>query len=144
MSIVRDVEPAELNARVARELESMIQQPEWSLFVKTGTGKERPPEQKNWYYVRGAGMLRRLYVDGPVGVQRLRTHYGSAKNLGHQPTHFRRGSGKVLGVVLQGLERAGLVEKAAKPLKGRQLSKAGKKFLDTVARSIGTGESHGQ
>lgn len=136
MKHVLEVDAAALNAAIAKELESMIQQPEWSLYIKTGTGKQRPPQQKNWYHLRGASILRRLYIDGPVGVQRLRTYYGCVKNLGHQPKHYRRGSGKILRVLLQDLERAGLVEKAAKPLKGRILTKPGKMFLDKTAKSL--------
>ncbi len=136
MKHVLEVDAAKLNAAVAAELQNMIQQPQWSLYIKTGSAKQRPPEQKNWYYIRGASMLRRLYIDGPVGIQRLRSYYGSAKNLGHQPSHFKRSSGKVLRSLLQDMEHAGLVEKAAKPLKGRLLTKSGKKFIDNIAKSL--------
>lgn len=131
-----EVDPAKLNAKLAEELQGMIKQPEWSLYIKTGSGKQRPPEQKNWYYLRSASVLKRIYINGPVGVQRLRSYYGSAKNRGHKPTHFARGSGKILRAILQDLERVGLVEKKDKPKKGRILSKTGKKFIDNAAKSI--------
>jgi small subunit ribosomal protein S19e len=136
MKQIKEVDHAKFNAKLAGELEGMIKQPSWTLYIKTGTSRERPPEQKNWYYLRSAGVLRRIYLDGPVGVQRLRTYYGGSKNLGHQPAHFKRGSGKLLRAILQDLESAGLVEKAVKPKKGRILTKSGKKLMDGIAKSL--------
>ena len=137
MTLARDVPPSELIIKVASELESKLEMPEWAKIVKTGVSRERPPEQKNWWYLRSASVLRKVYMDGPLGVSRLRTFYGGLHRRGHKPAHFAKGGGKVIRVVLQGLESAGLIEKVTKPKKGRVVTREGQKFLDRVAKSCG-------
>ncbi|MFH0949259.1 MAG: 30S ribosomal protein S19e [Candidatus Aenigmatarchaeota archaeon] len=119
---------------IAKELQQHIQMPQWATFVKTGTGKQRPPEQSDWWYIRAASMLRRISIDGPVGISRLRTYYGSLKRRGHKPAHFRKGGGKVIRTIIQDLEKAGLIEKSSH--KGRVLSKTGMKLLSKTAKQI--------
>jgi len=136
MVTVRDVDQAALVKRAAQDLEKRLQMPDWARFVKTGVHKERPPEQANWWYLRAASMLRMVYLDGPVGVERLRTYYGGKKNLGTQPTHFRKAGGKIIRAILQDLERAKLVESVTKPRRGRRVSREGQRFLDNIAREV--------
>jgi small subunit ribosomal protein S19e len=116
----------------AEELKKHIKQPEWSLFIKTGISRERPPEQKDWWYLRAASVLRRIYTDGPVGVQKLRSYYGGRHRRGHKPAHFGQGGGKILRVILQDLEKSGLVR--AEKKKGRIATKEGEKFLMATAK----------
>ncbi|MEM3171181.1 MAG: 40S ribosomal protein S19, partial [Candidatus Hadarchaeales archaeon] len=101
----------------------------------------RPPEQLDWWYIRGASLLRRLYLDGPVGVSRLRVYYGGRKNRGSAPEHFRKGGGKIIRTLLQQLERAGLAEK--KEREGRKLTKKGAELLERLAREIKGGMGSG-
>jgi small subunit ribosomal protein S19e len=136
MGIVHEVNAQALNAKVAEELKKSMEMPSWTHFVKTGTSRQRPPADEKWFYMRSASILRRLYIDGPVGVQRLRSYYGSSKNLGHQPKHFRRASGKIIRTVLQNLEKMEYVEKVEKPKKGRVLTKKGREFLKKMAQEI--------
>lgn len=119
---------------LASELQKHMKQPEWSIFVKTGVSRERPPEQKDWWYLRAASVLRRIYIDGPVGVQKLRSYYGGRHRRGHKPAHFAEGGGKVLRVILQDLEKAGFVKKAEKK-KGRIITKEGEKFLMAATKT---------
>jgi small subunit ribosomal protein S19e len=119
---------------MADELKKHVKQPEWSLFIKTGVSKERPPEQKDWWYLRAASILRRIYIDGPVGVQKLRSYYGGRHRRGHKPAHFAEGGGKILRVILQDLEKAGFVKKADKK-KGRIITSQGEKFLVSAAKT---------
>ena len=134
MVSARDANPKLLIDKTSEELEKRIHMPNWAKYVKTGVSKERPPEQKNWWHIRAASILRRIYVDGPVGVSKLKTYYGGLKRRGHKPAHFRKGSGKVIRVILQDLERSGLIEKVNKPKKGRVITKEGQKFLDKIAK----------
>ncbi len=132
---VYDVEPNQFIRTAAEELESSVDEvatPDWAAFVKTGVHKERRPQQDNWWYIRSAALLRRLYTDGPTGVRRLRTLYGGVKNRGHKPEHHRKASGKVLRVALQQLEEAGLVK--TEEGEGRKITGNGQKFLDAVAK----------
>tara|TARA_Y100000310_G_scaffold271353_1_gene285793 strand:- start:2425 stop:2940 length:516 start_codon:yes stop_codon:yes gene_type:complete len=106
--------------------------PEWAEFVKTGTSKERPPTDQDFWYKRAASILRQLYLKGVIGVGRLRTRYGSKKDRGGKPDEFRKASGKIIRVILQQAEDAGLVEKVKKLQHGRRLTKEGRDLLDSI------------
>lgn len=106
--------------------------PEWANFVKSGTSKERPPIDKDFWYIRSASILRQLYIKGVVGVERLRTRYGCRKSRGTKPDEFRKASGKIIRTILQQAEKAGFVEKVIKLQFGRRLTDKGKEFLDSI------------
>jgi len=107
-------------------------QPEWSFFIKTGVAKERPPQDPDFWCKRAASILRQIYINKTVGVNRLKTRYGSKKNRGVQPSKFRKASGKIIRTILQQSEKAGLLEKFNEPGKraGRILTKQGKELLE--------------
>ena len=134
MSTVYDVKAEPLIEEVAEELEESFEAPDWTNYVKTGSGKDRPPQQENWYHIRSAAILRRIYTDGPLGVSRLRTIFGGAKNNGHGPSHHGKASGKVIRTALQNLEEAGLVE--SEEGEGRKITDDGKALLDKTAGSL--------
>jgi small subunit ribosomal protein S19e len=136
MVTVYDADAQAFIEKVKEELkkEEKIQPPEWSKFVKTGAHKERPPVQEDWWYIRSASVLRKIYINGPVGISRLRNIYGGRKRRGYKPDHKRKGSGAVIRKVLQQLEEAGLVKKENK--KGRVVTPKGQKFLDNLAYKI--------
>ncbi|HII79102.1 MAG TPA: 40S ribosomal protein S19, partial [Methanosarcina sp.] len=50
--------------------------------VKTGVHKELPPINDDWWYIRCAAVLRKIYTDGPIGTERLRSVYGGKKDNG--------------------------------------------------------------
>jgi len=134
-----DVRPDELVKQTALELKKVdsITPPAWSLFVKTGMHKERPPQDADWWYHRSAAVLRKIRVLGPIGVSKLRRHYGGLKNRGNKPERFYRGSGNILRKVLQQLEKAGLAKQVeVKGRKGRVITGKGMSMLDKVAQSI--------
>ncbi len=135
MTTVYDVPADRLISRVAEELKgrSEIEAPEWATFAKTGAHKEMPPEDPDWWYTRTAAVLRRVYVDGPVGVERLRSVYGGKKDCGSKPSRWVKGSGSVIRKALQQLEAAGFV---IHDKTGRKISPQGTSFLDGVAYSI--------
>lgn len=138
MSNVFDVAADELIPRIAEELKKSkeVTPPAWSSYAKTGAFKERRPTSDNWWFVRCASILRRLYVKGPTGVARLRTAYGGRKRRGVRPGHFARGSGSIIREALQQMEKAGLVEHEKGT--GRRLSNKGRSFLDRLAHMIRT------
>jgi small subunit ribosomal protein S19e len=134
-----DVDPSELIEKVTEKLKTMqeIKPPEWAAFVKTGVSKERPPLRKDWWYVRAASILRKVYRFGPIGVSKLRTKYGSKKNRGVKPEHFYKGSGSIIRKTLQQLENAGLLQKVEKGIrKGKVITPKGKSLLDKTAAEI--------
>ena len=79
--------PAQTIDAIKEELKNndKIRPPEWSKFVKTGVNVERMPTQEDWWYIRSAAILRKIHMNGPVGVQRLRTAFGGKKRRGHKP-----------------------------------------------------------
>ncbi len=114
-----------------------IKPPEWAIFVKTGSSRKFPPRQNDWWYTRTASILRRIYLNGPVGVERLRTHYGGKKDRGHKPERFRKSGGSIIRKSLQQLEAAGLIEKSKNQKKrGRVISDKGKKFISSITKGV--------
>lgn len=137
MGKLYDIEASELIKKASSELKNskQVKMPDWARFVKTGVHKERPPLQADWWFMRAASMLRRIYMFGPLGVSKLRKKYGGIKNEGHQPGHTYRGSGKVARVILQQLEKEGLIKQVEKGVhKGRIVTPQGKSFLDKLAK----------
>lgn len=127
-------EPQQFIKNLAEALKKMpeFKQPEWTVYVKSGVSKQRPPENDDFWHLRIASILRQLYIKGVVGVSRLRTRYGDRKNRGSQPARFRKASGKMIRTMLQQAEKAGLAEKVTGQQHGRRLSVKGREFLDSI------------
>jgi len=129
-----DVKAGKLIPKVAEKLknEKMVAAPKWMAYAKTGSHVQRAPESADFWYMRCASLLRRLYVKGPIGVSRLREKYGGRKK-GPGVAHFRKAGGSVIRKALQQLETAGLVGKMQK---GRAISKKGMALLDKTAKEV--------
>lgn len=125
-----------LLAKLADELRTRnaVSAPPWAMFVKTGVHKQRAPTQVDWWYLRSASVLRKIYLLGNVGVARLSAEYGGKKDRGSAPYHARTGSRAVLREIVHQLEKSGLVQ----PYKtrGRRVSPAGQKLLDGISRDV--------
>ena len=113
----------------AKKMEKMeeFNPPAWSVVVKTGVNKERPPQQDNWWWIRSASILRKIYLNRILGVSKLRKTYGGRKNRGHKPEHKYKASGSVVRKILQQLEAAGFVQ--TEKGKGRKITAKGSAFL---------------
>jgi small subunit ribosomal protein S19e len=138
MITVRDVDPNKLISLTAEELKKTeIKAPAVSLFVKSGANTERPPIQKDFWYLRSSAILRKLYLNtSPVGVERLRNAFGSRKRLGHKPAKHYKAGGKFIRLMLQQLEGEGLIKKVEKPKRGRIITPKGHKLLDNIAKQV--------
>ncbi len=136
MADIRSVEAGKYNKILAEALHEVeeIEKPQWVDFVKTSTANQRPNNEPDFWHKRTASILRQIYIRGIVGVQRLRTRYGGKKDRGNEPPHFRRGGGKIIRVILQQIEKAGLAEKTKGKKAGRQLTKQGKEFLEGLVK----------
>lgn len=139
MASIKDVDAQELIRRAAERLWKMeeMEPPQWAAYAKTGVHKERPPVQAEWWSIRSAALLRRIYLS-QSGVSRLRKTYGGRKNRGHKPEHKRKGSGSVIRKSLQQLEKAGLVK--TEKVKGRIITPKGQQLLDKIANEIKAGK----
>jgi len=132
-----DVPASLLIERLAQYLKDnvdSIMPPEWASFVKTGVHKERPPENPDWWYIRCASLLRKIYIKGPIGIERLRSEYGGRKDRGVRPEHTKKGSGAIIRNALKQLEDANLVKTLAG--KGRIITSEGRRLLDLLSTEI--------
>lgn len=134
MVTVYDVPPEKLIASVAEKLkEEKIEPPEWSRWVTTGVHKEKGPEQEDWWYIRLASVLRKIYIMGPIGTSRLAAEYGGKEDRGSKRYKARKGSRAIVRKALQQLESLGYVKKDKK---GRVITPKGRSFMDNVAHEI--------
>jgi len=131
---VYEIDPQEYNEKLAEALKKLpeFEAPEWSYFVKSSVARARPPQEANFWHIRAASILRQIYIKGVVGVGRLRTKYGGRKKRGMPPAEFRKASGKIIRLILQQAEKAGLLEKSIGKKKGRKLTKKGVKFMEDI------------
>lgn len=137
MATVYDINPNQLIDKAAEELKKLVKTPSWAMYVKTGAGRERPPISKDWYYKRLAALLRKVYLNGPIGVNKLRVKYGKRKSVGMSGDRIFKGSGKVIRTCLQELEKLQFVKKVEKGVhKGKIITGKGKSFLDKLAKQI--------
>lgn len=138
MVTVFDVPPDLLIKEVAKDLKEnlKIEQPVFADFVKTGQHKERSPQEKNWWYARCASIFRRVYKEGPIGTESLRTYYGGRKSRKTKPHRFKKSSGKIVRTCLQALEKQGFIEKDSKGKKGRKITGKGESYLNAKANIV--------
>jgi small subunit ribosomal protein S19e len=133
-----DVPASKLIERLARHLRENVDAvtpPSWTIAAKTGSHVEKQPQEPDWWYTRCAAILRKIYVHGPVGIEKLRAEYGGGKRHGSMPQHASKAGGSVIRKALQQLETAGLVE-TSKP-DGRRVTKDGRKLLQELAVELG-------
>ena len=138
---VYEMNPQEYNLQLAEALKKIpeFKEPEWATFVKSSSSKERPIQDPDFWYKRAASILRQIYKKNIVGVNKLRTRYGSKKNRGHKPERFAKAGGKIIRKILQQSDEAGLtvIAKDVKGVKrkkpGRELTSKGKELLESIA-----------
>lgn len=138
MNKVYELTPQEYNLKLAEALKKIpeFKKPEWIEFVKSGPSRERPIEDEDFWYKRAASILRQIYKRQSVGVNRLKTRYGSKKDRGMKPEKFKKAGGKIIRTILQQADKAGLTELAEDKLNkrklGRKLTEKGIKFIETA------------
>ena len=138
MVTIYDVPADALIEEVAGRLEDRIEQPDWMAFAKTGQTRELPPQQDNFWFIRGASLLRKVAMNGPIGVDRLATEYGGLKRGSTRyrvsGSHSDTGSKKIIRKLLQQLEEEGLIEVGKG--EGRRITAEGSSFLDNAAADV--------
>ena len=137
---VYELNSQEYNLKLAEALKQIpeFKEPEWAKFVKSSPSKERPIEDADFWHKRAASILRQIYKNKIVGVNRLRTKYGSKKNRGMKPERFMKSGGKIIRTILQQSDKAGFTEilretkgtKEKRP--GRRITAKGKLFLEGI------------
>ncbi|WP_115863491.1 30S ribosomal protein S19e [Halorussus litoreus] len=138
MTTLYDVPAEDLIDAVAAKLEDRLDVPDWTEFVKTGEGKELPPEQEDFWHRRAASVLRKVATEGPVGVERLATEYGGKKGGSNRyqvaPEHRTDGSRKIIRTILQQLEDEDFVDTEGSA--GRIVTGDGRSLLDDTAGEV--------
>ncbi len=135
MSNVYDVKASELVKAAAMQLKEKIKKPGYIAYVKSGPNKERMPNDQDFWYMRSASILRQVYLNGPIGVSRLRTRYGSRKEHTVHRRHSQRAGGSIIRDAFQSLESANLIKNTKK---GRVITPQGKSFLDKISKELET------
>jgi small subunit ribosomal protein S19e len=140
MTTLHDAPAEEVIEALAERLadEDAIEEPDWLRYVKSGSDRELPPEQDAFWTRRTASLLRKVAIDGPVGVGSLKVEYGGAKQGSNRyrvrPRHSADGSGNIIRTALQQLADAGYVEVAEG--EGRTVTPDGQSLLDDVAHEV--------
>jgi len=132
-----DIPAPVLIKKLAKTLKESIDEivpPKWAPLAKTGSHTQRPPEDPEWWFTRCASILRKIYMKGPVGIERLCREYGGRIDRGVKREHARRGASQNIRKILQQLEAAGLVE--TQKNRGRIISKEGRRLLDKESTEI--------
>ena len=132
---VYDVPAEDLIQIVAVELKkyNKITPPEWASYVKTGSFKQHAPQNPDWWFVRCASLLRKVYVSGPIGTSHLRKAYGGLRRGRNSPEKSTKASGAVIRKALQQLESEGLIT-SSRP--GRIISAKGRSLLDKFSAKL--------
>jgi len=135
---VYDVPADELIRRTAAHLrENVLEVSPHPLagLVKTSSQRENPPESTDFWYIRCASILRKIYLGKFVGIDELRKVYGGLwGSRGNVGKHKRRSGGAMIRACLKQLEAAGLVKIVDK--RGRALTEKGVAVLDTLADEV--------
>jgi small subunit ribosomal protein S19e len=136
MTTIYDVPAELLIMKMVEELKTIPEcaPPEWAPFAKTAVHKEKTPTNEDWWHIRQAGLLRKIYIHGPIGIEHLRSLYTGPRDRGSKPNKTMDGSGSIIRKALQQLETMEYV-KTSKG-KGRELTPKGRKLLDNKAHEV--------
>ena len=136
MTTVYDVPARPFLASLADHLrgEGKVLPPDWAPFVRTGVHTEKAPVDSDWWHLRVAAVLRKVYLRGPIGTTRLAAEFGGRRDDGSAPYHARRGSRAIARYALQVLEGAGYLRPEEKA--GRVVSPEGQRTMDRIAHDV--------
>merc|ERR1712093_789841 len=68
-----------------------FQVPKWADLVKTGHFKELAPYDEDWFYIRAAALVRKLYIRPRLGVGKLAQLFGGKERNGSKRKHSAKG-----------------------------------------------------
>ena len=137
MTTPHDVPASQFIERLAKYLKENVEQvqpPAWAAVAKTGSHTEKQPQNPDWWYTRAASVLRKVYVHGPIGIEKLRSDYGGRKGFTVKPNHASKAGGSNIRKIMQQLESAGLIQ-TTRP-RGRIMSPKGRKIMQEVSQDL--------
>ncbi len=134
MPTIHDIDAQILIKEIAEKLKGKVERPDYIDFVKTGAGRERPPASKDFWYIRCASLLRYIYLNGPIGISRLRNKYGNRKrHIAYIHHHHYKAGGSIIKDALDQLEKLGYITKVKK---GRIITPQGRSFVDHIINDM--------
>lgn len=135
MAKAYDIPADKLISKIAENLkkDKKLEPLPWIAFVKTGCHVDKTPQNKDWWYLRCASLLRKVYIHGPVSISDLKSQYGGKKQIGYNLAHHKDAGGAIIRKALQQLESSGYV---VKKTNGRILSDEGMKRIDRIATDL--------
>ncbi|MCX8151059.1 MAG: 30S ribosomal protein S19e [Candidatus Bathyarchaeota archaeon] len=137
MTTPHDVPASKFIEKLAKYLKENVEEvhpPSWAAFAKTGSHVEKQPQDPDWWYTRGASLLRKIYVHGPIGLEKLRAEYGGRKGFSVKPNHAAKAGGSNIRKLLQQLEAAGLIQTVRST--GRHMTPKGRKILQEISETL--------
>ena len=136
MAKVYDVPADKLISKLTEVLKTEeLPAPTSTMFVTTGAHADKHPQKSDWSYTRCASILRKIYLNGPLSVNDLRTMYGDGKrNMYYGARHHKDASGAIIRNAIHGLEKLGYLDTVEK--KGSVLTRQGMQKLDKLATEI--------
>ena len=132
-----DIPASVLIEGLAKHLKDEVDEitpPEWTLFAKTGVHAQKPPSNTDWWFVRCASILRKIYIKGPLGIEKLRQKYGGRIDRGARPEHASKGSGAIARTAIKQLQKAGLIK--GQRNEGRVVTSEGRQLLDRLSTEL--------
>lgn len=112
--------------------------PKWADLVKTGVHKELAPYDPDWYYIRAAAIVRKIYLRQGTGVGALKKRFGGSYRRGTRPEKHQDAAGGLIRTILIALDELKITEKSANG--GRKISRVGQQALDLVAGQVSRSE----
>lgn len=121
-------------ARHLKEEVDAIAPPAWTPFARTGVYTQRPPSNPDWWFIRCASILRKIYTKGPIGIEKLRQQYAGRQDRGAKPEHVKKGSGAIVRNAIQQLQSADLVRPQRN--QGRVVTNDGRRLMDRISTEL--------
>lgn len=139
MATVNDIAADKFITALAAHLEqtNKFPAPKNHDLIKLSTNNELAPYDEKWYFVRLAAVFRQMYVHNGIGVGQLSIKFGGngVTQQAHRKEHTYPGARANIRYALKQLEAAKFIA-AKKGKNGRYLTDAGRRELDTIAKSL--------
>lgn len=135
---VKDV-PADEFIKAAAEFlkrQPKFDVPKYHDIVKTSVIKEFAPYDEDWFYIRAASILRKVYLRKGTGVGALKKWYGGSDGThrGTKKAHFGTASGAIIRKAMLELEKLEMMEHCDNG--GRVITSKGRAEMDRIAGNI--------
>merc|ERR1711871_1350559 len=110
--------------------------PKYHDIVKTSVIKEFTPYDEDWFYIRSASILRKVYLRKGTGVGALKKWYGGSDGThrGTRKAHFATAIGAIIRKAMLELEKLEMMEHCSDG--GRVITSKGRAEMDRIAGNI--------